>query len=301
MSVSVTEVTEIEQVQFTSVSWGAILAGAVAACAVALLLLAFGVGMGFAVVSPWSEQGVSASTFHIGAGIFLIVVAMLSSTVGGYLTGRLRRRWHGVHSDEAYFRDSAHGLVTWALATLLSATVLGSAATHILSNAAGTVAATTTAGNANDVYVDRLLRPQPAAATPAAASTPPAQNTNPPAAAVPNLNQNLVATRAEFNRVVTAAVRRNGELAGGDRSYLAQTIAARTGLSQADAEKRVDEVINQAKSAADAARKAAAKFFMWLAASMLIGALAAALAATEGGMLRDSKWYEPGWRWGLRG
>lgn len=301
MSMSITEVTEIEQIQLTNVSWGAILAGAVAASAVALLLLAFGVGMGFAVVSPWSEQGVSATTFGVGAGIFLIVVAMLSSTIGGYLTGRLRRRWHGVHSDEAYFRDSAHGLVSWALATLLSATVLGSATTHILSTAAGvaTVSSTAMASNANDVYVDRLLRPQLGAATPAAASPQPGQNL--PATAGPNFNQNLVATRAEFNRIVAAAVRRNGELMSGDRSYLAQVIATRTGLSQADAEKRVDEVISQAKSTADQARKAAAKFFMWLAASMLVGALSAALAATEGGMLRDSKWYEPGWRWGTRG
>ena len=81
-----------------------------------------------------------------------------------------------------------------------------------------------------------------------------------------------------------------------DRTYTAKIVARRTGLSQADADKRVNDTIAQAKQAADDARKAAAKLSLWLAASMLAGALAASLAATEGGLLRDSPWYEAGWR-----
>jgi hypothetical protein len=96
-------------------------------------------------------------------------------------------------------------------------------------------------------------------------------------------------------------MRRNGVLTNGERIYLAQTVATRTGLSQADADKRVSEVIDQAKIAADQARNTITTLALWLAAAMLAGALAASLAATEGGMLRDSKWYEPGWRWGARG
>jgi hypothetical protein len=107
-----TTVVSTEQSELTTLSWGAVIAGAVASSALTLLLLAFGVGIGFSVVSPWSDQGVSATTFHIGAGLYLVAVAMLASTVGGYLAGRLRVKWVGVHEDEVYFRDTAHGLVT---------------------------------------------------------------------------------------------------------------------------------------------------------------------------------------------
>ena len=155
----------IDEGGLSAVSWGAVLAGGVAAAAVSLVLLAFGIGVGFSVVSPWTDQGVSSTTFSVGAGVFLIVVAMLSSTVGGYLAGRLRVRWAGVHQDEVYFRDTAHGLLSWAFATVLSATVLGGAVTHILAGAsagsipAGAAAATNSVGSGpTDVYVDRLLR-----------------------------------------------------------------------------------------------------------------------------------------------
>jgi hypothetical protein len=93
------------------VSWAAVAAGAVVSCALTLVLLAFGAGLGLSVVSPWSGAGVTATTFKIGTGLYLIVIAMLSSSVGGYIAGRLRSRWVGVHSDEVYFRDTAHGFV----------------------------------------------------------------------------------------------------------------------------------------------------------------------------------------------
>ena len=91
-------------------------------------------------------------------------------------------------------------------------------------------------------------------------------------------------------------LRKGGDVSPADRTYLAKVVAARTGLSQPEAEKRVNDVIVQAKQAADDARKAMAKLMLWLAASMLAGAVASILGATEGGVLRDSKWYEPGWR-----
>src|ERR1700730_222910 len=125
----------------SGVSWGAILAGGVAAAALSLLLLALGAGLGFSSVSPWSNSGVSATTFDIGAGLYLIVMAMVASTVGGYLAGRLRTKWTGVHTHEAFFRDTAHGLLAWAFATLISATVLGAAPTHLVGGAAGGVLA----------------------------------------------------------------------------------------------------------------------------------------------------------------
>jgi len=93
----------------SAVSWAAVAAGAVAAAALTLALLAFGAGMGFSSISPWSNSGVSAETFKIGAGIYLVVMAMLSSTIGGYVAGRLRTKWTGLHTDEVAFRDTAHG------------------------------------------------------------------------------------------------------------------------------------------------------------------------------------------------
>ena len=98
-----------EKAQASGVSWGAVIAGGVVASALTLMLLVFGVGMGFATVSPWSEGGISSTTRSIGAGVYLIVVAMLSSSIGGYLAGRLRTKWVGVHTHEVYFRDTAHG------------------------------------------------------------------------------------------------------------------------------------------------------------------------------------------------
>src|SRR6476469_2435669 len=115
----------IVDVQSSGVSWPAILAGGVGAAALSLLLLALGAGLGLSSISPWADSGVSATTFKVGAGIYLCCVAVIASAVGGYLAARLRTRWAGIHSNEAYFRDTAHGLLAWATATLLSASVLG--------------------------------------------------------------------------------------------------------------------------------------------------------------------------------
>ena len=106
-------------------SWSAIVAGAVTAAALTLLLIAFGAGLGLSAVSPWSGSGISASTFKVGAGIYLLVIAVMASALGGYLAARLRTPWTGIHTNEVFFRDTAHGLLSWAFATILSATALG--------------------------------------------------------------------------------------------------------------------------------------------------------------------------------
>ena len=141
------------------VPWAAIVAGAIAAAALTLVLLAFGAGLGFSAVSPWSNSGVSASTSQIGTGIYLIVVAMLASTVGGFIAGRLRTKWVGVHEHEVFFRDTAHGFLAWGLATVLGAAFLASAA----SNIAGFASCAPASGGPADYYVDALLRSNPAA------------------------------------------------------------------------------------------------------------------------------------------
>lgn len=254
----------------SGVSWPAVAAGATVSLALTLVLLAFGTGLGLSVVSPWGNSGASATTFKITTGLYLVVIAMISSSVGGYLAGRLRSRWVGVHTDEVYFRDTAHGFLAWSFATVLGAILLAAPASTILGGAVSGVSAGATAAASQsgpvDSYVDTLLRPN----TPA-----------------PNGDAN--ASRSELSRIFATSLR-NGEVKPADRSYVVKVIAARTGLSEADADKRVTDVVNDAKATADAARKAAMQLAFWLTASLLIGAFSASLAATEGGGLRDGTW-----------
>ena len=104
----------------SAVSWGPIIAGALAASTISFILMLLGSGFGLTMVSPWSNQGASITTFAVSTAIWLVIVQWLASGVGGYLTGRLRTKWVGIHTDETFFRDTAHGFMTWALATLLA-------------------------------------------------------------------------------------------------------------------------------------------------------------------------------------
>src|ERR1700710_1399976 len=146
----------------SGVSWPAVAAGAVVSCALTLVLLAFGIGLGLSVVSPWAGAGVSATSFKIGTGLYLIVIAMISSSIGGYLAGRLRTRWIGVHSDEVYFRDTAHGFLAWAFASVLGAILLASPVSSLIGGGAsgamqGATSATSQTGPM-DGYIDTLMR-----------------------------------------------------------------------------------------------------------------------------------------------
>jgi MFS family permease len=281
-----------------AVSWGAVFAGAVGAAAFSLILILLGSGLGLSVVSPWANEGVSAGTASISTIAWITVVQILASVLGGYLAGRLRSRWVTVHTHEVYFRDTAHGFLAWSVATLLMATLLSSAVGSIVSTgvkATGAVAMTGAAavagvatakgddGSQSVGYsVDSLFR----ASAPAAA---------PDANGVPATPANKT---AEVTRIFANGLR-SGELGEADTQYLGQLVAAKTGLSQADAEKRVTDTFTQlrqtlqqasdkAKKVADDARKASAYLALWLVISLLIGAFVASLAATFGGRLRDS-------------
>lgn len=302
----------------SAVSWKAVFAGTIASVALTLVLVAFGVGVGFSVISPWNGMGISATTFTIGAGIYLIVIAMLSSTIGGYLAGRLRSKWPTVHEHERYFRDSAHGLLVWALSTVLVAAFLGGAMTAIIGGvgAAATSAATSPLAATT---VDQLTRSAPnrAAASSAAApvpaptaqqnaqqtsdqaTSPSAVGQNPPALqggqiAPPANDHAAPVNRGEISRIIVPALAKGGSVSAPDRTYLVQLVAERNGLTQAQAEQRVDQVLTQAKQTADKARKSTAAFAFWLTFAMLAGALSAALAAIEGGYLRNREWYLTG-------
>jgi hypothetical protein len=261
-----------------AISWTAVAAGGFANAALTLLLMAFGAGMGFSAVSPWANSGVSATTFSIGTGLYLIVIAMLASTIGGYLAGRLRTRWTAVHDDEVYFRDTAHGFMSWACAVVVSAAVLGAAGSAIVSGATAGLAQRPADGGPAAVYVDELFRPASNGATASASAT-----------AAPSQAAATATDRAEAARLLLRSFRVRGEVSAADRAYLAQTVAAHTGLTPADADKRVSEVLTQAKSDLDKARSAAAKLALWFTAALLAGALSASLAAIEGGQLRDRK------------
>src|SRR5436190_15337275 len=274
----------------SAVSWASIAAGAVSAAALALALLALGSGLGLSSISPWEGSGVSASTFKAAAGIYLVIVAVMSSAIGGYLAARLRTKWTGLHTNEVFFRDTAHGFVAWAFATVLSASVLAAAATHIVAGAAAGVGpaaaqgaqATQTAANPSQVFIDRLFRTD-AAASPAAAGT---------GAAAPSQTAGNEAARAEVNRLWLSSFRENNDLAPADRTYVARLVASQTGIPQAEAEARVNSVITEAKAAADRARQGAAKLAFWMTAALLFGAFSASLAAVEGGQHRDGTWNE---------
>ena len=287
----------------SGVSWAAVAAGAVAAAALTLLLVAFGAGIGFSSISPWSDTGVSGSTFAVGTGIYLVIVAVMSSAVGGYLAGRLRTKWVGVHTSEVFFRDTAHGFLAWAFATLLSATILTASTAYVANGVAagagGAAAQAARSINPAEVYVDKLLRPAPGsqqAAAPASAAEPNAAAANtattPASAGAPGGATNPNQARSEILRLWIADFAKDQDLNPSDKAYVAQVVAARTGLSPADAEKRVNEVVTEAKAATDKARRGAAKLSFWLTAAMLFGAFAASLAAAEGGALRDGTWNE---------
>jgi hypothetical protein len=254
----------------SGVSWTAVIGGAFVAAALSLILLALGTGLGLSSVSPWSNVGVSASTISTAAILWLIAMQIMSSSMGGYLAGRLRTRWPTIHTDEVYFRDTAHGFLSWAVALVVTAAFLTSAATYMVgpatSSAAGGSGARQADGRApdsNGYFVDALFRSDRVQPDP-----------------------NGVSVRDEAGRILAHSVRQ-GTMSVGDQSYLAQLVAARTGLSRAEAEKRVSDVLAADEATADAARKMMAHGLLWVFLALLIGAFCASVAATIGGRQRD--------------
>ncbi|WP_330217143.1 hypothetical protein [Pseudoxanthomonas suwonensis] len=312
----------------SAVSWAAILAGAAAAAALSLILLILGVGLGMSTVSPWSYEGVSREAFGWSTIAWITLTSIAASGLGGYLAGRLRTRWVSVHTDETYFRDTAHGFLAWAVATLLTAAVLTTAIGAILgtgakalgsaagasATAAGGIAAAGAGAAASDdaendiqYWVDAMFR-QPAAAAQLAPSDDPTANgaaTGPLQARIASSASARPATpatadtdlRPEIGRILANGLRGDA-LDADDARYIAQRIAERTGLGQAEAQARVteleaslrarlDEAETQAREVADEARKASAYAALWLFITLLIGAFSASLLATFGGRQRD--------------
>ena len=287
-----------DNARLSAVSWAAVIAGGLATAALMLFLLALGAGIGLSAVSPWSHAGFRSTHVAMGAGIYLTLAAIIASAIGGYLAGRLRRRWLGVDEHEVYFRDTAHGFLAWALATVLSAAVLGAAAAAVVGATAGSVGGIASVGRDGEgfdtaPYIDRLLRPQLSTAVRPAPAPAPGSTTEPaPVRPVVLGGPVLAETRAMLGRLLLQGVgdrRQPDGLGAQDRAYIGQIVTAYTGLNPSQAEQRVTDVVNEMKVSADAARRAARNFALWVAASLLFGAFASSLAALEGGGLRDGR------------
>ena len=259
----------------SAASWPSIIAGAFVAAASTVILVALGSGIGFASISPWPDRGVSVTSFAVTTAIWLIVTQWISAALGGYIAGRLRTRWMGTHPHEVFFRDTAHGFITWAVATILVVAVGASSFMNARpGREAGRMSANSAPSNANSPVsayeIDKLFR-----------------SSNFGGAAL------LGDARMEAAHIAANAFA-EGSFPGADRAYLIDQLSARTGTSQADAQARVDNFIaavgqaqTKLKAQEDSARKAAAQASIYLALSMLIGAFIASVSAALGGRIRD--------------
>jgi hypothetical protein len=284
-----------ESTSLSGVSWGAIFAGAAGAAALSLILVILGFGFGFSAVSPWSDSGMSAKGIGISTIVWLAFTQIIASGMGGYIAGRLRVKWANMHGDEVYFRDTAHGFLAWAVATLVAATLVASSLGSIVSGGAqagasavsgiagaATQAAGSAASNSGEdsgYFIDTLFRDSRSASV-----------------------SDDAAHGVVFRIFAKTLNSKDGQLSAQDRTYLAQLIAQRTNLSQADAQARVDQVYGQArqavedaktaaKNAADTAAKVAAYTSLWMFVALLCGAFFASVAATMGGRRRDAVVY----------
>lgn len=276
-----------EQHQGSYVDWASVFAGAVTAAALSGLLLTFGSGVGLSLVSPVGpERNPSITTLVAITAAWTILVYVGSYIAGGYLAGRMRRPWNDAGENETMFRDGVHGLLVWGVGVIVSALVVSTAAGNAISLAGS--ALRSVGSQATDYAVDALLRPN------AAARAQPSQD-------------NRAELRAEVGRLLVAigSGRSSGSSAEGgslvlgdqgaqgstavtsDRAYLAQLIASRTGLSQQDAQQRVDNVISRSAAATEQARRAGIIAAFLTAASLLVSAVASWYAATTGGEHRE--------------
>lgn len=315
--------TQIDQhlAQDSAVSWGAIFAGAAAAAALSLILLILGTGLGLSSVSPYSGRGAGAVTFGISTILWVTFTQLAASGMGGYLAGRLRTRWRAVHSDEVYFRDTAHGFLSWAVASVVTAGFLtsavgskvgetarigaavgGSAATAAIAAApmAGAAINSGDSGNPMGYFIDSMFRSSPAVSG-GAAVTEPGTSQQPSetreSGSAGNGSTGNRAAPSEAARIFAYGVH-SGALTPEDTQYVGMLVAQRTGMSPAEAEKKVTNVFGQmqaqakaaetaARDAADKARRAASYAALWLFVALLAGAFFASLAATYGGRRRD--------------
>ena len=295
----------------SAVSWGAIFAGAAAAASLALMLLMLGAGLGLTSISPWENQGLAAGTVGIAAIAWLTFTQIVASGMGGYLAGRLRTKWVDTHTNEIYFRDTAHGFLTWAVALLVSAVLLTTTISSLIGGSAkvvgsvaggATATAVNNAGEGSSMLSKSSMEYFTRSLFRASGSTP-AGNSNASGNDAMAMNQPVPpkaespAQLAEVTGIFANSIY-SGALPQDDLTYVAQLVSQNTGISQQEAEQRVQAVYDKAQAnlkeakdkaqqAADAARKTTSYVTLWSFISLLIGAFVASLCATYGGRQRD--------------
>ena len=295
VQVSAPVASRTETAGLSFVEWGAVLAGAVLAAALSFVLLTFGAAIGLSATSPWPNSGLSAKVIASLAVFWAMAQQIGSIMLGGYVAGRMRSRWHEP-GHEAEFRDGLHGALVWAVAVLISAFLVfmtagmaASTGADIAGKAAGSLVSTT---DPMDAVLDTMLGPTATAqaaapttpaANPPASGAPPATTTRPRAANAPAADE----TRAQMSRILASSVA-SGSITNENRTQLAQLVAQRTGVSQQEAERRVDAAVNSARAAADKARRAAILTGFVTAAGLLLSLAAGWWAAMRGGHHRDT-------------
>lgn len=246
-------------------SWTPVILGALIATALSSILLAFGVALGLGVSSTAPTWRDASAALWILSGLYLILQAALSFGVGGYIAGRTNVGLAALDTAEIEQRDGLHGLAAWALAVVLGvalAAFIGSA-TLTRPNSNGSSARTSAAEPLLSYEIDRLFRPLRRAA-----------------------NVDLLQERAEAGRILLTSSSHSG-MSSEDRSYLAQLVAANTGLAGAEAEKRVDAAIATSQASIAKSRRSSVILAFSVAAAILLGAVIAVAAASVGGSHRD--------------
>lgn len=245
--------------------WTPIVAGAFVATAFTFILVTFGVAIGLGVSSTSPTWRDASPALSLLSGLYLILQAIVSFGLGGYIAGRVRGGIDATSGAEREMRDGLHGLAAWALAVLLGAVlagIVGAAAVNRASSST-TLANNTVAEPLLSYELDRLLR-----------------SPRRPA------NAEISAERAEAGRILMTSSSHNG-VNGDDRTYLIQQIQALTGLSAGDSERRVDQAIASSKTAIAHARRSTIVLAFSLAVATLLGAVSAWAAAVAGGRHRD--------------
>jgi hypothetical protein len=250
------------------VQWGPVIAGAVTAAALATVLHAFAGAVGLAVSSTAPTWRDASIALWVLSGVYLVLVALASYGLGGYIAGVLRERFAATTGPEDIeLRDNVHGLLVWAIATLLTALLLlmaASASTRLAAPSGGTAGPSTSVASENTIAfdIDRLLRGDR------------------------RVEGDVTQTRAEVGRILLTSSSHSG-VATEDRNYLVRLVGARTGLAAPEAERRVDAAIASAKNNISRARKSTVILAFMAGAAALLGAAAAWFAAAAGGQHRD--------------
>jgi hypothetical protein len=287
----------------SAVAWSAIIGGAVAALSLSLLLFILGSGLGLASLSGWMHTGPSAMTVTSVTVAWLIITQWISAGLGGYLAGRLRTRYVSIHTDEMFFRDTAHGFLAWAVATVVTAALFASSAIsgigsagHMMMAGAGAAGfahpgmerpmGSSPMGGPEEAHmylVDSLFRPATTAQQPVG---------GPPSsiAPLPGADREV---RAEANRIFLNGLK-NGDVPAADKAYLSLLVASRTNITIQEAQNRVDDAVaqmkadeEQAKQAMEKARKTGATLSIFTFLALLVGAFIASVTGALGGKRRD--------------